>query len=344
MPSRLTLDLGLRYEWHVTPTERDNKFIVFDACADSLSRVGVDRRRDLRAEQPQLRAARRRRLEMSPTAAPCCARRTPRRGDEPGTTAVRDTAGNPPVRRAVDGDRSDPAERRDRYGAARRARSVDHRSGVSERVGAILERQHAAAIRRRYGRDRRLPGIARPRSANLAQPQSAGGGVRPFPALSASSPILPWRDARQHHAGGKQRLFELPGRVRVCHEAAVARPAVRHVLYLVEIARHQLTQLVGFALQDGYDIPNEYGPSDFDARHRFVVSATYLLPFTRPCADARLADGVDRPGSERQPREHRHQQRQPQWSAEHGAPRSGRSDSHHRLAWTSGSTRRPSQP
>ncbi len=36
----------------------------------------------------------------------------------------------------------------------------------------------------------------------------------------------------------------------------------------------------GFAVQNGYDIPNEYGPSDFDARHRFVVSAIYDLPFT----------------------------------------------------------------
>ena len=36
----------------------------------------------------------------------------------------------------------------------------------------------------------------------------------------------------------------------------------------------------GFAVQNGYDIPNQYGLSDFDARHRFVVSATYDLPFT----------------------------------------------------------------
>ena len=32
-------------------------------------------------------------------------------------------------------------------------------------------------------------------------------------------------------------------------------------------------------MQDGYDIPNQYGLSDFDARHRFVLSAIYELPF-----------------------------------------------------------------
>jgi hypothetical protein len=34
----------------------------------------------------------------------------------------------------------------------------------------------------------------------------------------------------------------------------------------------------GFSVQNGYDIPNQYGLSDFDARHRFVLSATYALP------------------------------------------------------------------
>jgi len=33
-------------------------------------------------------------------------------------------------------------------------------------------------------------------------------------------------------------------------------------------------------VQDSYDIPNQYGLSDFDARHRFVISASYELPFT----------------------------------------------------------------
>jgi outer membrane receptor protein involved in Fe transport len=40
--NRLTLDIGMRYEWHVTPTERDDKFVVFDAATASLLRVGVD--------------------------------------------------------------------------------------------------------------------------------------------------------------------------------------------------------------------------------------------------------------------------------------------------------------
>ena len=38
----LTLELGLRYEWNMTPTERYDRFIVFDPQSASLLRVGTD--------------------------------------------------------------------------------------------------------------------------------------------------------------------------------------------------------------------------------------------------------------------------------------------------------------
>ena len=47
-----TLDLGLRYEWHVTPTERDDQFVVFDADTRVAGARRRRRRRDLSAEQP----------------------------------------------------------------------------------------------------------------------------------------------------------------------------------------------------------------------------------------------------------------------------------------------------
>ena len=40
--SNLTLELGLRYEWNITPTERYDRFIVFDSSTASLIRVGTD--------------------------------------------------------------------------------------------------------------------------------------------------------------------------------------------------------------------------------------------------------------------------------------------------------------
>src|SRR5262249_35172335 len=38
----LTLELGLRYDWNMTPSERYNRFIVFDPKTVSLLRVGTN--------------------------------------------------------------------------------------------------------------------------------------------------------------------------------------------------------------------------------------------------------------------------------------------------------------
>ncbi|HVQ12468.1 MAG TPA: TonB-dependent receptor, partial [Vicinamibacterales bacterium] len=94
--SNVTLELGVRYEWHVTPTERDNQFVVFDAPSVALLRVGVDvdeiyRQNDTNFE-PRAGivwdATRDGRTVVRAAYALAA--------DEPGTTAVRDTAANPP--------------------------------------------------------------------------------------------------------------------------------------------------------------------------------------------------------------------------------------------------------
>ena len=76
----MTLELGLRYEWHVTPTERDDKFIVFDAARRSLVRVGVDvdeiYAQNNKNIEPRVGVA----WDLSADGRPCCAPRTAGRG------------------------------------------------------------------------------------------------------------------------------------------------------------------------------------------------------------------------------------------------------------------------
>jgi hypothetical protein len=92
----LTIDLGLRYEWHMTPTERDNQFVVFDAATASLVRVGVDVDKIYRENDDNIEP----RLGLAWTVGDDG--RTVVRAafgsavDQPGTTAVNGTAGNPP--------------------------------------------------------------------------------------------------------------------------------------------------------------------------------------------------------------------------------------------------------
>ena len=99
-----------------------------------------------------------------------------------------------------------------------------------KRVDAVVERERAAATRPRAGRDgwdiSGSRGTNLRISRNINQPVD---GVRPFAALSAVQPHPPGRPARQHHAGGEQRLFELQRRVGGRDQTPVARSAVRHV-------------------------------------------------------------------------------------------------------------------
>ena len=89
---RLTVELGVRYEWHVTPTERDNRFVVFDASDATLSRIGEIYRQNNRNFEPRVGVA----WQISGDGRTVLRAGYARAVDEPGTTAVRDTASNPP--------------------------------------------------------------------------------------------------------------------------------------------------------------------------------------------------------------------------------------------------------
>ena len=114
-------------------------------------------------------------------------------------------------------------------------------------------------------------------SRNLNQPVA---GVRPFPVVAASSPILPGTplgNITQVETSGFSNYYGV--------WAAMTKRLSRGLqvdasyTWSKSLDTNSLNSS-GFAVQDGYDIPSQYGLSDFDARHRFVLSATYLVPFT----------------------------------------------------------------
>jgi hypothetical protein len=114
---------------------------------------------------------------------------------------------------------------------------------------------------------------------NLNQPVT---GVRPFAALSTESPILPGvplGNIMQVESTG----FSTYHALWASATKRLSSGLQFDVSYVLSksIDTNSLNSF-GFAVQDGYDIPNQYGLSDFDARHRFMLSATYELPFTHP--------------------------------------------------------------
>lgn len=277
----LTLDMGLRYEWHVTPTERDDQFVVFDADSQSLVRVGVDvdgiYRQNNRNLEPRLGLV----WDVSKTGRTVVRAAFGVAVDQPSTTAVSATAANPPFATPLTAAGAIPlgsaAERTIASGLAPTTIDPAFRNASlrSWNVNVQQELSRDAAVTVGYiGSSGRHLRIGR----NLNQPVE---GVRPFAALSPTSPILP------NTPLGNITQIESTG---FSNYQALWVSAVRRLsngsLYEASytLSRSLDTNSLNssqFNVQDGYDIPNQYGPSDFDARHRLVLSAVYALPFTR---------------------------------------------------------------
>jgi hypothetical protein len=276
----LTLDAGLRYEWHVTPTERDNQFVVFDAERVWLSQVGVHveeiYRQNNRNVEPRLGVA----WDVLGDGRTVVRTAYGRAVDEPGTTAVRDTAGNPPFATPLAGAGSIPIAG---------ARTITAPAGLAPATvdpGFTNASQQSwnVNIQREFARDfAAMIGYFGSRgsdlriSRNLNQPID---GVRPYPALAPTSPISPGA-ALGNIVQVESSGFSTYNALWLSIRKRLSRGLQFDASYT--LSRSQDTNSLnssGFAVQDSYDIPNQSGLSDFDARHRFVVNAVYQLPFT----------------------------------------------------------------
>jgi hypothetical protein len=276
----LTVDVGLRYEWHMTPTERDDQFVVFDAATSSLVRVGAGIDRIYRENNDNFEP----RIGLAWTIG--ADGRTVLRAafgsavDQPSTTTVSGTAANPPFATPLTASGSIPlgsaVSLTQPIGLAPTTVDPELRNATLRSWNVNLQRQLAADLAATvtyfgsHGEHLRI-------SRNINQPVN---GVRPFPSVSASSAIRPGTTLgtiTQVESTGFSDYHAL--------SLAASKRLSRGLLFdssytwSKSLDTNSLNSS-NFNVQDGYDIPSQYGLSDFDARHRFVLSATYQLPFS----------------------------------------------------------------
>ena len=276
----LTLELGLRYEWNMSPTERFDRFYVFDPTRVALVKVGRDidqvYKTNAKNFQPRVGVAWDPFKDGRTSVRVAYAIMT----EQPLVNAVSSTAANPPnatplsfagtirFNNAVDLARASGIS----------LVTVDHNYENSYVQSWNLNIQHEIvsdlAVMVGYfgskGTNLRI-------SRNINQPVN---GVRPFPQLSASSPVLPnanLGNITQVEGTGNSSYNALWATITRRFSRGLQFNAA--YTWAKSIDYNSLSTPTVITVQNSYDQQNDRGLSDFDARHRLVVSGIYELPF-----------------------------------------------------------------
>jgi hypothetical protein len=115
---------------------------------------------------------------------------------------------------------------------------------------------------------------------NLNQPDPVTG-LRPYPTLSDTSPISPGtklNNVVEYDSSANSNYNALW--VTVTKRFSNGLQFNSSYTWSKSLDYNSLSSQ-GIILQNSYDPRSNYGPSDFDARHRWVLSGVYSLPFQR---------------------------------------------------------------
>ncbi len=274
----LTLELGLRYDWNLSPEERYGRFIVFDPGTASLERLGQEGEiyhQNNKNLQPRLGFA----------WDPFKDGKTSVRGayailvDQPMTSVVTGISGNPPI--AIPLTFTGTVRFEDAIDLAQAAglapMTVDHGfdNAYLQSWNFNVQREVSPnlAIMAGYFGSKGTHLILR---RNINQPIDA---LRPYPVVSESSPILPGKplgNITQVESTGNSSYNAL----WISANKRLARGLQIDAYYTwSKSLDYNSLSTEAIVVQDSYNLRNDRGLSDFDARHRFVTNAIYELPF-----------------------------------------------------------------
>jgi carboxypeptidase family protein/TonB-dependent receptor-like protein len=273
-----TVQLGLRYDWFGTPTEGGNRFVVFDPATVSL----------VHASQPYSQSAKNFQPRVGFSWDPFGNGRTVIRSayaimrDQPITGIVTGLATNPPfafpVNFTTTGTNLNLGNAFTLAGGSVSPRTInpDYKDGYVQSFNFNIQQQLGGdfgLMLGYFGSKGTDLNIVR----NLDQPIN---GAKPFTALSANSPIFPGKPIGAtiltQDSGGNSNYNALWTEVKKRLGHGLQFDA--SYTYAKSIDYNSRNNQ-GLTVQDSYNIRNDRGLSDFDARHRFVISGVYSVPF-----------------------------------------------------------------
>jgi hypothetical protein len=293
MRKNLTLELGLRYDWNMSPTERYNRFVNFIPTTDTLVQVnnGI----------APVYATNNKNLQPRVGFAwdPWGNGKTSIRGayavlvDQPITNLVTGLSSNPPFALSL----ALPAGRTATYTTLLAPGNAAPGTSLSpSAVDPGFDNAYVQSWNLNLQRE-----VAKNLGVTIAYVGSKGShlrlsrninqflpnGLRPFPTVSASSPIspgVPLLNITEREGTGNSSYNAL----WVTAQKRLSRGLQFNTSYTWSKSIDYNSQSSqGVTVQDSFNLRGDRGLSDFDARHRFVASALYELPFR----GSRLVEG-----------------------------------------------------
>ena len=288
---KLTLTLGMRYEWNSTPTEAGGRYVEFIPATDTLQHIGSDGGPGLAYHQSALNFEPRVGFAYDPFGDG----KTVIRGayaimtDEPGFGLTTGLVNNPPYAIPLSSTASG-LTLLNAYTVALAAGSISPR-GVAQNYKDAYVQQWNMGVEHQFGNNFKVTSRyvgSKGTDLNIAvNPNQLVNGVRPFPTLSASSPIDPGvglGNITENESVGNSSYNALWATA----EKRFARGLQFNVSYAWSKSIDDNSRnFQGVVIQDSNNINGDRGLSDFDTRNRIVVSGIYELPFK----GNRLKDG-----------------------------------------------------
>ncbi|HWZ98093.1 MAG TPA: TonB-dependent receptor [Candidatus Dormibacteraeota bacterium] len=281
--SALTLELGLRYAWNMTPNEAMGRFVNFDLTSGSLERVSDPYDQNNKNFQPRVGFA----------WDPFRSGKTVVRGaygyqvDQPITGIVTGLNSNPPFAVPIAVNTATPigslGALYDPNNASNLAPLVVNPDFKNANVQSWnLNVQHKlmptlGVMVGYFGNKGTHLEIDR----NINQFQTLGvSASRPFPLISTTSPFFPGKTLSSSLTFRDSSANSTYNALWVTANKTTSKGVQFNASYtyshsIDDVSRNNQ----GIFVQDSTDIGNSRGSSDFDVRHRFVANAIYDFPF-----------------------------------------------------------------
>lgn len=281
---RLTLEYGLRFEWNGTPTEGANRFVIFDPGSVSLIQTGTHGVGSIYKQnynvEPRLGFA----LDIFGTGKSVLRGGYGYMVDQPTSNVATGLASNPPFSTSVSyANTAVPIPVNNLYNSAAAAgiaiNSINpqFRNAYNQTYNVNYQQELRYGIVAQVGYYGSLGRHLRGRT-NQNEPIN---GVRPYPKLSATSPIDPGVATNVNIAEANS--------VGSSNYNAMWLTATKNFSHGLQfnmtynwsksLDTNSLGSQGGYTFQTSYNPGNNYGPSDYDTRNHFGGIAIYALPF-----------------------------------------------------------------